>query len=278
MSRNLTEQHIIELVKQHFTGAGSSMPSTEKVISFMQDLLSSKTLWIDYGEYVDWETTTTTPSTLPDGAQVYHPLIRKQTYTQSLLNGASVECEYCTMFINSLPYRLCRFSFSGMPADSYVVFPITLNPNSVLTIDCTIEVFTQAIKDVYESHMVQPDPEKEDDFVNGIIGGLINAGLIVETVVLGVATYAYVRTINGTMLSRPAGILWKAYNRGTTGWDTVEQKKWLPYFTKWGQRPLYPFYNASTLYRGLTSGAFGTAVTTTATCPSSFTIETAYPL
>ena len=274
MSRNLTEQHIIELVKQHFTGG--DMPVVEDIIDFITDLFTSKTLWLEYGEYVDWETGSTTPSTLPDGTEVYHPMVRKQTYTQNLLNGASVEAEYCTMWSFNSAYRLCKFTFTGVSPSSWLVFPYTSNPSSTLSVNCSLSVFTQTIQTVYESHKAEPDPDEEDSFVSGVISGLINAGLIVETTVLGVATYMYILTIDGTMFSRPMGFLWKCFQRGSKRSDVAEYTKWSPYFT-FEYMSLYPFYNAKVANYDRTA-TFGTAVKTTSTCPESFIIQTAYPI
>lgn len=274
MSRNLTERHIIELVKQHFSGG--DMPLVEDIVNFITDLFTSKTLWLEYGEYVDWESASDTPSTLPDGTQVNHPMVRKQTFTQNLLNGAQVEAEYCTMWSFNTAYRLCKFTFTGVSPSSWLVFPYTSNPSSTLSVNCSLNVFTQTIETVYENHKAEPDPDEESSFVSGVINSLINAGLIVETTVLGVATYMYILTIDGTMFSRPMGFLWKCFQRGSKRGDVVEYTKWSPYFT-FEYMTLYPFYNAKVANYDRTA-AFGTAVKTTSTCPESFIIQTAYPI
>lgn len=274
MSRNLTEQHIIELVKQHFTGG--DMPTVDKIVDFIRDLFTSKTLWLEMGEYIDWESSSDTPVTLPDGTQVYHPLVRKHTYTQNLLNGAQVEAEMCAMWNYNTAYTLCKFSFTGVSASSWLVLPYTTNPSSTLTINCSLTVFTQTIKTVYENHKVEPDPDEEDSFVSGVVGALIDAGLILETTVLGVATYAYILTIDGTMFSRPMGFLWKCFQRGSSPKNPTERAKWTPYFTL-EYRSLYPFYNTLVANYDRTN-TFGTAVRTTSTCPESFIIQTAYPI
>lgn len=207
MSRNLSEQHIIELVKQHF----SEEFSLDDILDILKRLFDKFCLLIDYGSYCDWENPTGEVD--EDGNNLY-PVITSHLEEYDLGNGGKCEMQlisglYFLSGVVSVRYTI-HARFSGMTPSTYYLIPNTAGQSSKWQLYINPLVALAIVSEVFSEH-AESFSDDPADLAENLITLLINTGIFVETTVLGVATYMVTMNIQGTFQYNPGHYLGYAF-------------------------------------------------------------------